>query len=282
MDADLGWRLTPGSEGVHHTRHFSVTYSINALGFRDGPRIVAKHPETERMLLYGDSVIFGWGIPANQRVSNRLQSADREVWNLAVPGYGLDQEILSYRRDGQTLGADEVVFFVSSATLKRLGTSYIFKKYKPMFFLDGNGNLSLKPPPRAAIGAWNMLHRLLDRFYLPYFLERRFAASDPTASVHEVGELPKKLPLEARSLALRAGERIIVLSDLPPRPTDEMRDFCEKNGIGFLQIDLGKDPEALRFDSGDPHWNPRAQAIIAAQNSPSAFGALTGTTSSEL
>jgi hypothetical protein len=115
--------------------------------------VVVKHPGTERMLLYGDSVIFGWGIPTNERISNRLQSADLEIWNLAVPGYGLDQEILSYRRDGQRLGADEVVFFVSSATLQRLGTSYIYKKYKPVFCLDTKGNLTLKPPPRFAIGA---------------------------------------------------------------------------------------------------------------------------------
>ncbi len=268
-DADLGWRLTPGAQGVHHSRYFNVTYSINALGFRDGPRMVVKHPGTERMLLYGDSVIFGWGIPMNERVSNRLQSADREIWNLAVPGYGLDQEILSYRRDGRTLGADEVLFFVSSATLERLGTSYIYKKHKPVFFLDRTGNLTLKPPPRVAIGAWNMLHRLLDRFYLPYFLDRRFAASsNPTPSVHELGDLPKKLLLEARSLALQAGERIIVLSDLPPSATDEMRDFCKKNGIGLLEIDLGDNPETLRFGSEDPHWDLQAQAIIAAQISP--------------
>ena len=265
-DADLGWRLVPGGEGIHHSRYFNVTYKINALGLRDGPRTIVKHLGTDRILLYGDSVIFGWGIPMDERVSNRLQSADREIWNLAVPGYGLDQEILYYRRDGRTLSADEVVFFVSSATLERLGSSFVYKKYKPMFFLDGSGSLTLKPPPRAAVSAWDILHRLLDRFYLPYFLERRFASStNLIPTVHELGDLPKKLLLEARSLALQADERMIVLSDLPPDATDEMRDFCNKNDIGFLDIDLGEDFGPLRFGSEDPHWNLQAQAAIAAQ-----------------
>ena len=214
-----------------------MTYSINALGLRDGPRTIVKHLGSDRILLYGDSVIFGWGIPMDERVSNRLQSADREIWNLAVPGYGLDQEILYYRRDGRTLSADEVVFFVSSATLERLSSSFVYKKYKPMFFLDASGSLTLKPPPRAAVSAWDILHRLLDRFYLPYFLERRFASSsDPIPTVHELGDLPKMLLLEAHSLALQADERMIVLSDLPPDATDEMRDFCKKNDIGLLDI----------------------------------------------
>ena len=53
----------PGAEGIHHSRYFDVTYSINALGLRDGPRTIVKHLGTDRILLYGDSVIFGWGIP---------------------------------------------------------------------------------------------------------------------------------------------------------------------------------------------------------------------------
>ncbi|MET0151898.1 MAG: hypothetical protein ABW298_04750, partial [Candidatus Binatia bacterium] len=92
MDADLGWRLMPRAEGIHRSRHFTVTYGINSLGFRDEPRSVARPAGVQRILLYGDSQIFGWGIPLKERVSNRLEDDRRQIWNLAVPGYGLDQE----------------------------------------------------------------------------------------------------------------------------------------------------------------------------------------------
>ena len=175
-DADLGWRLMPGAEGIDHSRYFNVTYSINALGFRDGPRTAVKHPGTDTILLYGDSVIFGWGIPVNERISIGCR-ATTEIWNLAVPGYGLDQEILSYRRDGRPLGAEDVIFFVSSATLERLRLVVHLQEIQADAFLGCKRQLMLKPPPRIGICASDVLHSLLNRFYLPYFLERRFSAS---------------------------------------------------------------------------------------------------------
>src|SRR5215469_6578824 len=98
VDDDLGWRLRPGTRARHHTRYFDVEYTTIASGFRDRPRALWPAPATQRIVLYGDSLVFGWGVPEGKRFSDLVehQGQNLEVWNHAVPGYGLDQEILAY------------------------------------------------------------------------------------------------------------------------------------------------------------------------------------------
>ena len=268
MDADLGWSLTPGAEGIHRSRHFTVTYVINSLGFRDEPRDVARAAGVWRILLYGDSQVFGWGIPLKERFSNRLENDRRQVWNLAVPGYGLDQEMLAYRRDGRELRADEVVFYVSSVTLNRLTKSYVYKKYKPRLRLDVNGGLILEPIPKAGLGATDVLYRVLSPLYLPYFLERRFAGQQDELSAPtdlNFSDLAKRLLLEAQSDATRTHQPMTVLSNLPPAVRGQLRAFCTQHGMGLLEIALEGRSEPLKLGDDDPHWNERANRIVAQQ-----------------
>jgi hypothetical protein len=268
MDADLGWRLTAGAVGIHRSAQFTLTYTINSLGFRDERREVARAAGVERILLYGDSQVFGWGIPLKERFSNRLENDRREVWNLAVPGYGLDQEVLSYRRDGRELDANTVVFYVGSSTLSRLTESYIYKKFKPRFRIDPNDDLILEPVPKADLGATDLLYRALSPFYLPYYLERRLAgrqeqSSQPTSA--NLGDLAMRLLLEAQSIALRAHHDMVVLSNLHEPTRGELRGFCRQHGMGLLEISLEGRSEPLRIGGGDPHWNGLANRIIAQQ-----------------
>ena len=108
------------------------------------------------------SQVFGWGISENQRFSNLIedQKQSLEVWNLAVPGYGFDQEILSYERGGQSLNADEVIFFVSQSTLKRTYYDHIYNKPKPKFITDQRGSLKIVPVPPNAHMWTNLLYSI--------------------------------------------------------------------------------------------------------------------------
>ncbi len=121
IDEHLGWKLKAGKQVIHHSSYFEVVYTTNALGFRDQPRHGSKNKSIYRVLLYGDSQIFGWGVSEDRRFSNLLSRymPSVELWNLAVPAYGLDQQILSYERNGAWLDADEVIFLVSETTLYR-------------------------------------------------------------------------------------------------------------------------------------------------------------------
>jgi hypothetical protein len=79
-----------------------VPVHINHLGLRD-PREyeLAKHPNTFRILVLGDSVTFGHGSRyettypylLEQRLRAWRSEIDWQVWNAAVPGYNTSQEL---------------------------------------------------------------------------------------------------------------------------------------------------------------------------------------------
>jgi len=281
IDHDLGWKLNPGKKAIHHTRYFDVVYTTNGLGFRDKPRNVVKDNKTYRILLYGDSLIFGWGVPAEKRFSNLIETQRRplEIWNLAVPGYGLDQEILSYERDGRSLNADQVIFFVSRSTLSRIRTGYIYDKYKPVFEISPDGKLRLISIPRGKSAINSLLYQILSPLYLPYFVERQLVILKETLNkssyikTHRddtqtrlIGDLEEKILSLARSITLEKNQRMTVLADLPEATRKDLRKFCQQNGIGFLEINLDDyKVEDFTFGKDDRHWDVRAHRLIAEQ-----------------
>jgi len=280
IDDYLGWKLTEGKKAIHHSRYFEATYRINALGYRDRPRNLFKEAKNYRILLYGDSQIFGWGIPAEQRFSNLIeaQNPHLEMWNLAVPGYGLDQEALSYEKEGQLLNADEVIFIVSGATLHRTRYDYIYRKYKPIFVINKNDGLRLVRVQQRT-NAWTRLfYRVLSPLYLPYFVDRRFAmlkrtnkqagdAPDQKTTVGSdaIGELEKKIIERVRNVARERKHRMTIIADLPKTSVEDLKNFCVQRQIGFLQIVLSKNDPDLMFGKHDRHWNPRAHKLITEQ-----------------
>jgi hypothetical protein len=68
----------------------------------------------KRIVVVGDSVAFGSGVDDADTFSERLQTTGSsfEVANLAVSGYGTDQELLRLEREGLALDPDVVVLSV--------------------------------------------------------------------------------------------------------------------------------------------------------------------------
>src|SRR5215472_14417339 len=286
IDDDLGWKFHPGKSGRHHSRYFSVVYTINSLGFRDKPRQTAKNGNTYRILLYGDSLIFGWGVLQEERFSDLTESRSHglEIWNHSVPGYGLDQEILLYEKEGEALNADEAMFFVAGSTLHRLHTGYIYQKYKPMFELGSDGRLKLIAIPKGKNAATSLFYDVLSPFYLPYFLERQLASFKDALSSRDkrtaaggprryIGEFEKKLLGMAWNTARgRHQNMTLLVANFPPEDKKDLRDFCDENGIGYLEISSDFTPGFSTDDKSDlilgkydKHWNPKANKLIADQ-----------------
>jgi lysophospholipase L1-like esterase len=93
---------------------------INSLGFR-GKEITLKKPSnTIRILLLGDSYVFGYGLTENETLSSVLQekidkeissSTRIEIINGAVPGYNTLDEYLFLKLKGITISPDIVLLF---------------------------------------------------------------------------------------------------------------------------------------------------------------------------
>jgi hypothetical protein len=283
IDPNLGWRLRAGESAPHESSYFAVTYSINELGYRDRPRGIPKPEGVHRILLYGDSQIFGWGIQADQRFSNLIEDRlpSLEIWNLAVIGYGLDQEILSYEDKGQLLNADQVILFASRDTLNRTYVDYFSKKHKPRFVMEQNGTLRVIPIPPGAHARTRFLYDVFGFLYLPHFLERRqmilddirqraagAQGSETLEGAVPIGEFEKSLFEKARQIALERRHRLTILASLPGAATKELQSFGERQGIGVIAIGLPEDPVELRLGRYDRHWNVRAHQLIVGQLLP--------------
>jgi len=273
MDDALGWRLASERTGRHRTRYFDVVYRTNRAGFRDRQRVADQAAETWRMLVYGDSQVFGWGVEVADRFTNRLeeQSAGAQVWNLAVPGYGLDQQIISYASLADDIAVDQVVFYVSRASLSRSTTGKIYRKFKPRFELAPEG-LRQVPIPAGANRGDNLLYRVVSPFYLPYLLERGRATlrqrdaggSGAQSAADQLTALDEALVRHAIGLARDRGHEPLVLDALSEAYGDELWRLCSSEGVVVLQTDISRLAEA-RFGPHDSHWTAAAHDLVARQ-----------------
>lgn len=105
--------------------------SVNEAGFRDGRRAIDVIDGRRRILFFGDSEIFGWGVDTSGRASNLLGRGlpGWEILNLAAPGYGLDQLVLSYEGLGPANPGATIVLLVSTATIRRTLSSRLYRKF---------------------------------------------------------------------------------------------------------------------------------------------------------
>jgi hypothetical protein len=280
MDRTLGWRMKPATTVNHQTQYFAATYTTNAWGYRDQPRTPSQAPRQRRLLVYGDSQAFGWGVPETLRFSNLLeqQHSMLEVWNLAVPGYGLDQQLLAYEHEAQGWAADAVVMFVSRGTLERDKWGKLYHKYKPRFVLSSPGTLQLIPVLRHETEWTALLYRAFSPWYLPYFVDRRLAminerwdsglrpaGTEESSRDRSLDGLTQALLKRAAQATEGRGHRLILLVTLSPLRREALQNFCVQHRIQAVALDFAEPREDLIHGPHDTHWNARAHRSIAEQ-----------------
>jgi lysophospholipase L1-like esterase len=108
--------LQPGYRGTLRVGADGTTQvSINALGLR-GPEIGTKQTGEKRLLVVGDSLVFGYGVEAESALPARLeaalsaQGARVTVGNGGVPGFGSRHAIGHMARLDAPFAADAFVF----------------------------------------------------------------------------------------------------------------------------------------------------------------------------
>ena len=96
--------------------HDDTAYIINSAGFRDREFPEAKPPNTFRIVVLGDSIIWGHGLLIEDSFAKQLetllnQNSDRtfEVLNFGVSGYSTQQEVELYRVRAKRYDPDLVI-----------------------------------------------------------------------------------------------------------------------------------------------------------------------------
>jgi hypothetical protein len=154
-DPELGWRNRANVSADLAARGFRYHVTLNSRGQRGPERELAKPKGVLRVVLLGDSTAWGWGVGDEQtwpRLVERELGASVEIVNLAVPGYGTDQELWALERDGLQFQPDLVlVALVHNDTLSNRFES-MQGLAKPVYARDESGEWTLRnrpvPPPQ--------------------------------------------------------------------------------------------------------------------------------------
>ncbi|NUN97373.1 MAG: SGNH/GDSL hydrolase family protein [Candidatus Omnitrophica bacterium] len=136
FDPEIGWfpKAKLRGEEVNTNVH-------GQRGTLDWP--VERTPDKQRILIIGDSYTFGFEVKDNEsypaQLNNLLPQA--EVINWGVPGYGTDQQLLLYERDGVRFKPDVVVLGFYTRDLFRNDTW--FRSFSKPVFEVVDGELAL-------------------------------------------------------------------------------------------------------------------------------------------
>ena len=105
-DSELFWAPIPGFRG----NFLGKTVTINSLGFRGEEVSIPKQASKRRLLCFGDSITFGYGVGDTETYAHVLGRATSpngiEVVNCGVTGYSSYQTLRLLRRLAPMLDAD--------------------------------------------------------------------------------------------------------------------------------------------------------------------------------
>lgn len=141
---------------------------LNSRGERSPEVPVQKPQGTKRVVLLGDSQVWGFGAGDNETLGALLQielnkRSPHQVISLAAIGYSTDQELLKFLLDGLQYRPDYVVMvFFANNDLWELVTNEAWGVPKPRFLLkDGEICLTDIPVPRSSGWPESSLESLL-------------------------------------------------------------------------------------------------------------------------
>jgi GDSL-like lipase/acylhydrolase family protein len=149
IDPELGWHYR-----ARYGRGLDV---INGQGTRNARSYASSPPrDAIRVAVFGDSFVYGNEVGTADSWPAQLEAIDPqlEVPNYGVGGYGADQALLRYHRDGMKLHPEVVVLGFTPDDLRRLVN--VYRRFiddrewplaKPRFVLDEQGGLQLIPSP---------------------------------------------------------------------------------------------------------------------------------------
>lgn len=193
--SDGGVTLLPGPRGVLPACPGvpATRFAVDALGMR-GPGIAGKQPGERRVLVVGDSLVFGRGVgdgetlPARTESALRARSPDRTVGNGGVPTFGVSHAVARLASLDAPFGADA---FVVCTNLD----DDVMDEVKPLRRVYA-GQLLQGDVVRLVATSWRT--RLALRSRLALWVESCLAPAWPSS-------LPGSLPLDADEAARAAG-----------------------------------------------------------------------------
>ena len=111
-DAQAGWKCAANLD-AHYSQpgSFNVHVKCNSRGLRDSEKDFSKPAGTQRIVVLGDSFMWGYGVEDTEMFSSILEDKlpGTETINLGVSGYSTVQELIRLETEGLRYDPDWVV-----------------------------------------------------------------------------------------------------------------------------------------------------------------------------
>jgi hypothetical protein len=295
-DAVKGWDHRPGSTG----RSFlggpdRGDVRINNLGLRGRELEPPKPPGVRRVLMFGDSFVFGVGVDEPHLLSTLLQrrldvsgSGPFQVVNMGISGYSTDQQYLLLQERGMELEPDIVVLIACDNDFSGNTVDFAYGRYyKPYYAHDEEGELQLRNTPvprldrlqRLKLGmaqhsrVWNAVRSRTSTNKKLAGALASLQVGRPKPSGEDAVSLTASLVLEFRDLVERADGRFVLLNtghrgEQTPL-FHALRRRLRPEGVLFLGLEGILEEARQRlpdepWDFGrDAHWNVAAHELAS-------------------
>ena len=144
-DHDLGWVLSGGAPDFYTSKGLKIPmYAANQQGFRDTRDFatIDWRSGKTRVMMLGDSFLFGVNLDAQDAIPAVLERklSTYEVYNLGIPGWGVDQMYLAYKKYADVIKPEIIVLLYIDDDLKRIYEAFnkaAGMRIKPSFSFSG-------------------------------------------------------------------------------------------------------------------------------------------------
>jgi lysophospholipase L1-like esterase len=280
-DNVLGWRLIPNARKLYRNETQPYLVRINSKGLRDLEHSYDKPAGAFRILVIGDSFVFGAGgvEPANRFADILAKSANVEVINTGVPGYGADQEYLYLKTEGLKYHPDLVLLcaFYNDFSESFSTINPSIGRPKGYLSLDGD-QLVFHPPSFSTFYALSqhsyvlgLADLALSKLSGTYFKSQRLPQGVLTPS--ERLATFKQIYASAQKLCQEQGINFVVVylpfkGQYSPSVIQQvMADLAATEGLKTLDLtDTMKHANAARpaYFAHDIHFNEYGNQVVAA------------------
>jgi hypothetical protein len=227
-------------------------------------------PGKTRVLMVGDSFVFGEGVDLEERFDTLLQEAmpDLSIVNIGVMGYGPDQQLLRSRDWRDDLRAGDILMLVTYGNdFFDLSKPRHSGRSKP-WIEDADGRIVVHEPD------FSVMDYVRNYSYILYMIARQMSVgiSDETKErLGSAGDLYRRWVLEETQALLDRGVRVVIVHhgdrqfDLPFDIDAMYAALCSQvSGCLALDPKIGALPRDAVFLK-DGHWNAGGHRLAAEQ-----------------
>jgi hypothetical protein len=261
---DYGYALRPSweTEYLYPEKEPRRTLQVhsNADGFR-GSRELSEPDSRPRVLVLGDSFVFGEGVEEDERLTAVLEAKLSGAWrvdNLGMTGWGPDLMLRALETAGSELQPEAVLVCLYTHDFRRVHPLYAGIGFPIPRYVLLDGELVTVPYPEPSV--WQKLRILWAVSPL------RMSYDSGMWDVHSA--ILDRFRAHAADRGFRLG--LVFLPDRADTDADRERRqwlgaYAAGHEVAFLDLTdpvLSPPRDQVFIQGGNPHWNPEGHRLV--------------------